>query len=203
MKLSAIVTCHESDPNPVVRMLKAQTVPPYEILLETSGECTPLIETVDYHQHVHNENDFGYRKRNRLALRATGEWIGFFCHDDSYHPRYIEMMMERGQGREVVYCEWNDHPDCNFEACQSTLGNFFINRDTFMAMGGFSIAEEVGFTDALLIETLREMRVHLARLNVVLYYHNVPYDNNIVPTTWGELKGNVRGEYQELSLIHI
>lgn len=200
MKLTAIVTCHESDPNPVVRMLKAQTRPPDEILLETSGECEPLTEDVNFHVHAHDEKDYGYRKRNRMALRASGEWLGFFCHDESYHPRYIELMLRKAETKpeaDVVYCAWSYDPSCTFRPAESSLGNFFIKTRVFTKAGGFEIAEEPGMCDALLIYKLAfEMGVKSVKEPATLYYHNVPFEPTIVPTNWGQPVRVVTNDYK-------
>ena len=183
---SAIVTCHNSDPNPVIRMLRRQTFPPDEILVETSGECAPIEEPVDHWDHVPDEHDFGYRKRNRMALFAKGDWIGFFCHDDSYHPRYIELMSAVTEDNDIVFCDWNEVPaNCSWEPTSSTLGNFITRREKFLADGGFPVTDgDAGYADArYILNSFKSSRVHVP---IVLYYHNTPYAQHINPTSWGE-----------------
>ena len=182
---SAIVTCHNSDPNPVIRMLRRQTLPPDEVLVETSGECARIEEPVNHWDHVPDENDYGYRKRNRMAQFAKGDWLGFFNHDDSYHPRYIELMRALASDNDIVYCDWSTIPqNCKWERDFSTVGNFIVRREKFLAKGGFPPLEgKEGWADARFIEATSEMpRIHLP---AILYYHNVPYAQHIVPTYWG------------------
>lgn len=183
---SAIVTCHNSDPNPVIRMLRRQTLPPDEVLVETSGECARIEEPVNHWDHVPDENDFGYRKRNRMAQFAKGDWLGFFSHDDSYHTRYIELMCALAADNDIVYCDWTGMPaNCTWEQCVSTLGNFIARREKFLADGGFpTMDDKEGYSDArYILNTSKSPRVHVP---IILYYHNVPYAQHINPTVWGE-----------------
>lgn len=182
---SAIVTCHNSDPNPIIRMLRRQTLPPDEILVETSGECARIEEPVNHWDHVPDEHDYGYRKRNRMAQFAKGKWLGFFNHDDSYHPRYIELMRALIGEHDIVYCDWSTIPqNCTWERAVSTVGNFIVHREKFLEVGGFpTLAEDEGHADARFIEATADVpHIHLP---AILYYHNVPYAQHIKPTYWG------------------
>lgn len=207
--LAAIVTCHNSTPDPILKNLEDQTRTADEVLVECSGVCAPATRKHDYLGAVETLNQFGYEKRNRLAEKATSEWLGFFCHDDSYDLTYIQQMMDKAQSflrPDVVWCWWNDHPDCRFWPCDSTLGNFIIKRDMFLKHGGFPkppmhgelrspacpgvrfmLDDNHGFRDAMLIDSLiHDGECRVAAVSELLYFHNVPYDKMVSPTVWGK-----------------
>lgn len=186
VKFTAIVTCHNSDPNPIVNMLLSQTRPPDDIMLECSGDCRELLHEIVHYLSVPDDKDFGYRKRNRMSSLAAGDWIGFFCHDDSYHPRYLEFMLRLAEGVDVVYSDWNDIPGCTFRSSSSTLGNFIVRKEVFLKAGGFPIMDDMGLSDAALINALVDAGVSLAKNKYPMYYHNIPYSDTINPTVWGE-----------------
>jgi hypothetical protein len=208
--LTAIVTCHNSTPDPILKNLEDQTRTPDEVLVECSGTCAPATRKHDYLGLVETVQEFGYEKRQRLAEKATSEWLGFFCHDDSYSLDYIKEMMGKAQGflrPDVVWCPWNDRPGCRFWPCDSTLGNFIIKRDAFLSHGGFArppmhgilfspahpttrfiCDDNHGFRDAMLIDRLiHDGEVRVAQAPELMYFHNVPYDKMVSPTVWGEV----------------
>lgn len=206
--LTAIVTCHNSTPDPILKNLEDQTRTADEVLVECSGTCSPATRKHDYLGLVETKMEFGYEKRNRLAEKATSEWLGFFCHDDSYSLDYIKEMMDKAGSflrPDVIWCLWNDRPNCRFLPCDSTLGNFFIKREAFLAAGGFPkppmhgwlhspaqpstlfiLDDNHGLRDAMLIDTLtKDAEVRVASIQEVLYFHNVPYNKMVSPTVWG------------------
>jgi hypothetical protein len=137
---------------------------------------------------VPTRDDFGYFKRNKLASRAITEFIGFFCQDDSYDNRYIEIMLAVAarENADVVWCPWNDIPTCEFRGESSTLGNFIVRTRLFNELGGFpKDPRGHGWRDAALIEKLRSYRV--ASANLLLYKHNVPFLPGTRTTRWGQV----------------
>lgn len=192
MSLTAIVTAHRESPHSILRCLAAQTVPPKQVLVGIS-EVPILVEVPSAPfstvlVHSPDEKDFGYRKRNRLIDIAVGDFTGFFCHDDSYDGDYIEKMLDAADKTraDVVYCSWNDIPNCTFNACSSTLGNFIVRTSLLQEVGGFPEHENEGLRDAALIEKLRSVVSSIARVNVMLYYHNVPYIRGTRVSVWGK-----------------
>ena len=204
--VAVLCTNHKSDPVPMLNGLFRQTRLPDGVLLESSGvsrEGDRLIHTCDvpcrgdYELRytvddvlVPEENDYGYQKRNRMAERAKADWLAFWCHDDSYHPRYLELMMaaaEKQPEAEVVYCNYNIWPECRFLQRQSTVGNFIITRSLFHTLGGFwrKQRDNWGYADAAFIDAINERGTCVAHVPFTLYYHNVPFDPSVTATVWG------------------
>ena len=212
--LSAIVTCHAAQPDAILACLAGQTRAADEILLGWSEapHGASNITGVTRVEEADDEKDFGYGKRQRLASQAKSEWLGFFCHDDSYHPRYVELMMAFGDVRregpsnsaelDVVWCPWNDRPGCSFRPCDSTLGNFIVRRETFMKAKGFAefgVGAQLvdpwgrvfngpnhGLRDAAFIKRVRAQTSRIEKVSTLLYYHNVPFDESVKATSWGQ-----------------
>ena len=114
MKFTAVVTAHDDSPGPIVRNLLDQTRPPDEILLLISAHKHALRLTgFDGPVQVFlvaNKNDWGHQKRALGLDLASGDFIGWFNHDDSYEPNYIEEMLdaiERGEDADVAFCNWS------------------------------------------------------------------------------------------------
>lgn len=204
----AIVTCHDAPADPIIECLLAQTRPPTSIYLGLSGTgiipadllsnpaATRTLKT-------RNRDDFGYYKRNTLAAQATEDYLGFFCHDDSYHLSYIERMMEVAEAKQadIVWCRWLDIPRCTFTPCSSTLGNFIISRALFSQLKGFPELEfnapyklrdgrtlhivDHGLRDAVFIDMCKEATTNIEHVPLMLYYHNVPFSPGVPVTSWG------------------
>lgn len=200
MKFSAIVTAHNSDPNPIIDCLQMQTSPPDEILVGTSGDCSP-VENRDgvLVKEFLDKSDYGYEKRNELAKSATGDMLGFFSCDDSYRRDYISLMTEvaRLHRSDVVWCHWTSATNkvrhffpFEFKPANATLGNFIIRRNVFIRVGGFQPFSEApnnfGYFDAGLFEKLNsEKYVTITEVPSILYFHNFPVDIRVIPTVWG------------------
>ena len=138
-----------------------------------------------------------------------GEFIGFFNHDDSYHPKYIEKMLAalKDSKADVVWAWTHEFPNTQFQPCHSGVGNIFIRRELFLKKGGFqmergrkvldspaeprirfNIEDNPGFMDALLIENLRDdITVQKVCVPTIMHYHNIPFEGRIRPTNWGML----------------
>ena len=150
MGLTAVVTCHENQPglDQILTNLAEQTVRPDEVLVYHSGidgndrwiaaGFFPLFETLRLTK-CEDRRDWGHEKRSQGLAEASCEYIGFFNDDDSYHPRYVELMLRAIPGRVAVWCAWNERPDgCDFGAGSSTSGNYVANTER---------AQTAGYTD--------------------------------------------------------
>jgi glycosyltransferase involved in cell wall biosynthesis len=173
--------------------LARQTKLPGQVLVGVSEMPTSIVPSFPFPfvlTQSANENDFGYRKRNRLLSLVTEEFVGFFCHDDSYDNDYIERMLEAAKSMEAdaVYCSWNQIPNCEFKGCSSTLGNFIVKASILEEIGGFPPCKNEGLRDAELINAIREKASRIARVNIMLYQHNVPYWKDIQPSVWGVIQ---------------
>lgn len=208
MTFAAIVTCYESTPMPMINCLNNQTRPPDEIYVSCCPEgSTPSHSTDPRIQwcEAPPEHDFGFAARNRMAARADADYIGFFSHDDSYHPEYIERMMTAAKdGAQIVWCPWSDRPKCEWKACDSTLGNFIIRRKKFLEFNGFELPPDEppvhrlgdlncqtkgnhGFRDAWLIDRLIKANTWpVVKVPYLMYYHNAPYADTVTARNWGD-----------------
>jgi len=153
---AAIVTAHADTPFGMVRCLENQTVKPDQILVGVSDWWMDWPNAYSTELLIHresgldvllrrypNRNDFGYEKRNKLLELVTSDYVGFFCHDDSYDPTYLEKMLDMvGIGNQIVYCNWADFPtkllvDATFNAASTTLGSFIVDTELIKMLGGF------------------------------------------------------------------
>lgn len=197
---SAIITAHNSDPNPMLDCVRGQTYQPSEIFVGLSGGCKPVD---DMNGVVVKEfpdmQDYGYAKRNEFAKLATGNMIGFFSCDDSYRRDYIELMIREADkaAADVAWCHYasatyvrrNIIP-FKFIEGNATLGNFVMRRLAFNSIGGFQAHRNdpgnPGYFDAGLIAAINETpRIKVVEVPFVLYFHNYPVDFRVVPTVWG------------------
>jgi|ERR1051325_809646 hypothetical protein len=194
--LTAIVTAHDESPTSILCNLGQQTVVPDQVLVgmskpPASWQMPPLPFPVTLVTSP-DEKDFGYRKRNRLITAATSHFVGFFCHDDSYSPEYIQTMIETAEayGADVVFCPWNDIPNCKFAGCSSTLGNFIVRTQLLKEQGGFPAPHDgnEGMRDAALIEMLKYTGAKIVSAGALMYYHNIPFLPGTKVTVWGVTK---------------
>jgi len=220
--LSLICAIHNSSPDSILRNLGAQTLLPTETLVGMSGEVPqwmpPEQLSIVYSDVFPTKGDFGYAKRNELSRRAVGDWVGFMCQDDSYHPRYLELMMKWAVDfkADIVWCRWNDRPYCQWQPCDSTLGNFLVKRKVFLELGGFPeppmhgmmkspawpgttfiLDDNHGFRDALFIQKSIEAGLNVVSCPFMLYYHNVPFLEDQKVTGWGN-DAQPNGTYRRL-----
>jgi hypothetical protein len=197
---AAIVTGHKQMPFAIMKNLATQTVQPRQVLVGVS-ECPlpwvvpslPFPFSILSFPTVH---DFGYSKRNTLAMLASTDYLGFFCQDDSYDGDYIEQMLKAVDNTRAVaaYCQWDDglveHGvglTCSFHTDSSSLGNFIVRRDIFEQLGGFpKTPRGEGLRDGALIEAIREVADSVARVNITMYHHNKPYESGVRVTAWGK-----------------
>lgn len=174
MTFTAVVTAHKVAPFHILGNLIYQTRKPDEIVVLASDidpEERVALEDgfpqASFHW-VPNRNDWGHEKRSQGLEMATGDWVGWFNHDDSYTSDYLERMLEQAVDHDVVYCAWNAIPDCSFVGCSSTSGNFIVRTD---------LAKQVGWrwrdycADAWFIEHVGA-RARVSRIDEVLYFHN-------------------------------
>jgi hypothetical protein len=199
--LTAIVTGHKQTPFAIMNNLANQTVKPKQVLVGVSEFPLPwVVPSFPFPFTVLDFptlNDFGYSKRNMLAMLATSDYLGFFCQDDSYEGDYIEQMLKAVDTTRTVaaYCQWDDSVvgdligrKCQFKANSSSLGNFIIQREAFERLGGFPASEpgKDGLRDGYLIDAVRRVAESVARVNITLYHHNKPYEAGIRVTSWGK-----------------
>ncbi len=116
--------------------------------------------------------DWGHAKRGKGVASASGEYVGFFNHDDEYHLTYLQKMLTAAAERQadVVYCAWNEQPNCGFAFGSSTAGNFITRT---------SLARHVGYphrkgyaSDGHFIDLLRARAKTVVKVHDVLYTHH-------------------------------
>jgi len=208
--ISIICAIHDSSPDSILKNIAAQTLLPTEVCVGMSGTCPqwspPKGLSVVYSDVFPGEPDFGYRKHNEFAKRSSSDWLAFMSQDDSYHPKYLELMLKWAVdfGTDIVWCRWNDRPYCQWQPCDSTLGNFIVKREVFLDLGGFPTPPEKGtlkspaypgttfildnnqgFRDAMFIQKSIEVGISVVNCPYMLYYHNVPFEPDQKVTSWG------------------
>ena len=119
--------------------------------------------------------DWGHDKRAKGVEWATGDYLGFFNHDDEYELDYIEKMLRKAAdtGADAVYCGWTGdfgNPWPSFGLGSSTSGNFIVRTE---------LAQEVGYTertyeaDGHFINALANRAENgIEFVNEVLYHHH-------------------------------
>lgn len=179
MTVSAIVVSrsNEAGLRSMLECLTGQTRPPDEILCYCAGYTSQRFLSlvtdhpgVEFHQHV-DVPDFGHSARARGLAAASMEYVGFFNDDDWYEDTYLERMLAVMPGHDVVFCAWNEQPDCGFVGCQSTAGNF-VSRRVLSVEAGW-VASDRYENDAAHIDRLNELGARVVKVDDVLYHHNV------------------------------
>ena len=177
MTFTAIVTAHAQDPSKILGNLMYQTRKPDEtILLYSNITRTEMLRIARDFPHVliveqQNENDWGHAKRAQGVDLARCDALGFFNADDSYELTYIEKMMaEIEDGADAVYCSWNTIPNCIFALGSSTSGNFVVRTGLARAVGYPDRHYEA---DGTFINAIGAHATHIARVDDLLYHHNV------------------------------
>lgn len=177
MTVTAVVVSHanENGLRTVLNNLLRQTRPADEIIALCSDTDAVDVSS-DYPGiafHVReNRNDWGHAKRAEGLKLARSDWVGFFNDDDSYADDYLEVMLGRAaaDNADVVYCAWNDQPHCRFVAYQSTAGNFLCRTKLGQHVGWHGRFYEA---DGTFIDGLVAAGARIARVDEILYYHNV------------------------------
>lgn len=176
MTFTAVVTAHEVPPFRILGNLIYQTRKPDEIIVFGSdidpADREALEEGFPYvaFHWVENRNDWGHEKRSQGLDLATGEWIGWFNHDDDYDSTYVEKLLDLADEHDVVYCAWNRIPDCVFGGCSSTSGNFIVRVDKAREVGGWQWRDYAA--DAWFINALVDGGARVARVDETLYFWN-------------------------------
>lgn len=180
MTFTAIVTAHDQDPSKILGNLLYQTRKPDYVIVLYSDTDSVLIFKLERDLDGkfdsicflprENREDWGHEKRAEGLEYAKGDAVGFFNADDSYELTYVEKMMaEIEAGADAVYCSWSGIPDCTFNSCSSTSGNFIVRT---------GLARAVGYTqrdycaDGAFINAIRDNATHVARVDDLLYWHN-------------------------------
>ena len=175
MTFTAVVTAHAQSPTKILGNLMYQTRKPDEILCFVSDvggirklrEHFPGVVFIE----CENRNDWGHDKRAAGVLAASKDALGFFNADDSYAMTYVEQMMAALEsGAEAAYCAWNTIPGCGFHLGSSTSGNFVVRTDLARRAGYRDRHYEA---DGTFIEALRSHASSVARVDDLLYFHNV------------------------------
>ena len=175
--LTAVVVTHANEPGlrKMLGNLRYQTRQPDEINVvctDTLGIARLREEFPDVcFDTIDEVGDWGHAKRAHGLELATSEYVGFFNDDDSYDARYCATMLgcaER-EGGDVVYCSWNEQPDCDFAGFRSTAGNFIVRTELARSVGwhGRHYSADADFINALNAAGARVFRVHDC-----LYWHN-------------------------------
>lgn len=179
MKFTAVVVSHA---NPgglahILGQLRYQTRPPDETLVYVSGTSPAELALLreQFHeasfQVEESYDDWGHEKRAKGLDDATGDFLGFFNDDDSYAADYLERMLSEQAERaaDVVYCSWNEQPDCDFHLMHSTAGNFICRAELGREAG---YTERVYVADGHFIEALNGLAPVVAKVEDVIYFHN-------------------------------
>lgn len=179
---TAVVTAHNHDPGPILRNLREQTRQPDEILLFIS--TTEKTYRLSHLEGVTvflapDRQDWGHEKRALGLKLATGDFIGWFNHDDEYEPDYIAALLSaiKDNDADVAFCNWshggrglNVNNACAFAGGNSTSGNW---------IGRTSLIREVGYlsrdysADAHLIDAVRP-RAKVVKVDGPPKYHHNP-----------------------------
>jgi glycosyltransferase involved in cell wall biosynthesis len=169
---TAIVTTHNNRQglDKILKNLFMQSEPPTEIIVV--GSDTDFFNLPDGIKFIldENRNDWGHNKRAIGVKEATGDYLGFFNDDDSYHLDYCREMLEAVVGSDVAFCGWNTYHKPSFSHGSSTSGNFIVKTD---------LAKKVGYNhrvydaDGLFINEIKRNTDKIVFVNKVLYYHNV------------------------------
>lgn len=114
-------------------------------------------------------NDWGHADRARGLAHASSEFVGFFNDDDSYDLTYVEKMLTAADKADVVYCAWNEIPDCVFQTCSSTAGNFIV-RTELARKAGYNGRDYIA--DGHFIEAIKTLDPRIVKVDEVLYRHN-------------------------------
>lgn len=179
MTFTAIVSTHANKPglDSILTQLASQTHPPTETITLYSGykphELDDLASRFNDTRWIRTYamGDWGHAKRARGLREATSHYLGFFNDDDTYHPTYLEQMLQAAvnQQADVVYCNWNENPDARFELYRSTAGNFIAKRTLAQAVGWHGRHYEA---DGHFIERLARHTKRITHLQELLYWHN-------------------------------
>ena len=157
--------------------LRYQTCPPSETLTYVSGMSAAGTQKLREQfpdvtfTPCENLEDWGHQKRSLGLQAATGDYLGFFNDDDSYTLDYLEQMLGTAArtGADVVYCGWNEQPNCQFHLGSSTAGNFVARTSVAQAA---EYRERVYEADGHFIDQLAQKANQVVKVDHVLYFHN-------------------------------
>lgn len=175
MTFTAVVVSHANEPGlrRMLGCLRYQTRPPDEVLVFCSDTRDLARLREDFPEATFSEQpdlaDWGHDKRATGLAQAGSEWVGFFNDDDDYDRHYIEQMLAEGSAADVVFCEWNENPGCEFRLYQSTAGNFIVRSNLGRAVGWAGRDYEA---DGRFIEALNSARARVVKVADRLYTHN-------------------------------
>jgi hypothetical protein len=181
--IACLVTAHGSHAiaDGIIQHLTEQVTQPDAVYLAMSDVRSLYVRSVPFDLHLslwENEHDYGYNKRRQVLPTITEDYVAFMCHDDTYSRDYItDVRSEIDEGADVVWCPWNEMPDCTFNGCSSTLGNFVVRTELAKAIGFPSGGRgyEDGLADARMIDMLAgTFGLNIVKLPRVMYFHNVP-----------------------------
>ena len=173
---TAVVTAHKDESGlrrVISDLLTWQVRKPNEIIaLASEIDLTSLrkeFPSVTFHEEP-NKEDWGHDKRAKGLDLASGDYIAWFNHDDSYNPDFIEQMMREAEnGADVVYCGWSGNSNPEFKASNSTSGNYIVRTQVGRNAGYGDRHYEA---DGTFINRIAALNPTIKFVNRVLYYHN-------------------------------
>lgn len=181
LSFTAVLTVHDADYLPILQTVLSQTRKPDEVLVFVSVEHHAIeLRSNDSNVRFYadaNKNDWGHEKR-ALGLRlASCDAIGWFNHDDSYEPEFVERMMNALEaGADVAFCNWshngpqnNIRADTEFRGGDSTSGNW-VARTELVRSVGYNFRDYSA--DSHLIDAVAATKPSIAKVASPLYHHN-------------------------------
>ena len=124
-----------------------------------------------------------YESANWGAAAAQGEYLCFPSDDGIYFPLFLELMLERGRGADLIYCDqvWagpskHGGMECNVLDVQPVTGKidkggFLVRREVFQRLGGFS-APFFHTADGEFIERVIKSGASHRKVGIVGWVHN-------------------------------
>lgn len=151
MKCSFIVSAYDR-PDALaccLYSLKIQTERDFEVIVaDNSGDFanTAVVIQVNDRRFTHyraGSRDC-YESSNGAALLAQGEYLCFPSDDGYYAPRFLELMLQHGDGADLIYCNcaYDGHgSECAFFDVTPTVGGidkggFLLRRQLFTEFAG-------------------------------------------------------------------
>lgn len=138
----------------------AQTYGRVEVIVVNDGSTDQTREVLDQFgdriRAIHQSNGGLAAARNAGILAATGEWVAFLDHDDSWQPEKLIRQMQRARetGFEIVYSNAVNFGDVNRVAHLRSDPDQMAEGDLFQALllDNFIVVSSVMLQKHLLLE---------------------------------------------------